>query len=601
MKISKIIPLILLMGFLVLTPSLGSFSTEPTAEVSSQSALQPVEPDSWEEMLPGVFVRYYWHNESDIIDVTWSSEEEDGSLLTDLLNNTDSDTDPSNDPNIIIVYDTEGNPYYIEIEEEWAWSGAWNIENFYVEIIADPDKSFMSKLDTIDPAMRNIDISGLNGDEAYYSTVFYMANWSYHYFVSKNYTWYDELGELVNPNDIIPNLAPEFEWARYYNDSFEFTHESQYIMFGFSVYQHTLLNLAEDAFTILSVEHFFQGMSIFNDTNGNGIIDVSYDSASEYEDNIPEILDDVSNEMEADESELVYNVWITGATLDEITVPHVVDNQIDWNFSLIDVSAELWGINYYILVSDPITDEGVEGYIHHPLEVVIPHIEFDFTFSVEESIAMLKIDQIVGDFTDKDTGIIPSELEGLSLTINYWSTLIQTPTETEKDYELTLSDDTSSESISTDEICYNSSEWDDGIEFEISFDDYDLDLTPLSIMFGGVYTWTKDNNDYDVGTAMLPLFTFKGDIYHQAGVSDNYEFHGSYIYGTYYYASCYEHWDGYGIIHDPTFSAIIGNKKDQGSSTEPHSTPGFLILSLIAGVVTLGGLVSLKRKRKRMY
>ncbi|MFX0174190.1 MAG: hypothetical protein ACFE9L_20100 [Candidatus Hodarchaeota archaeon] len=598
MKISKIIPLILLVGFLVLTPSLGSFSTEPTAEVSSQSTSQTIDPDSWEEMLPGVFVRYYWFNESNSFDVTWSSED-DGSLLTDLLNNTETDPDPSYDPNVIIVYDMDGNPYYIEIEEEWAWSGGWSIKNFYVEIIADPDKSFMGKLDTIDPAMRNIDIFSLNGDEVYYSTVFYMANWSYNYFVSKNYTWYDEFGELVNPNDVIPNLAPDYKWASHYNDSFEFTHASQYSMFGFSVYQHTLLNIAQDSFTILAVEHYFQGMSIFNDTNGNGIIDVSYDSASDYEDNLPEIIDDVSNEVEADESELVYHVWMTGATLDGITVPHVVDNQIDWDISLIDVSAELWGIDYYILISDPVTVEsGEEGFLHRPLEIVIPHVEFDFTFLVEESTAILKTDQIVGDFTDKDTGLIPSELEGLSLTINYWSSLIQTPTETEKDYELTLSDETSSESIACNEIVYNSSEWDDGIEFEISFEEYDLDLTPLSIMFGGVYTWTKDNNEYEVGTVMIPLFTFKGDIYHQAGLSDNYEFHGSYIYGTYYYASCYEHWDGYGIIHDPTFSAIIGNKKTQGSSTVPYWTPGFLIFSLIAGIVTLGGIVSLKRKRK---
>ncbi|MFX1537790.1 MAG: hypothetical protein ACFFDI_26665, partial [Promethearchaeota archaeon] len=69
--------------------------------------------------------------------------------------------------------------------------------------------------------------------------------------------------------------------------------------------------------------------------------------------------------------------------------------------------------------------------------------------------------------------------------------------------------------------------------------------------------------------------------------------------GTYYYASCYEYWDGYGIIHDPTFSAIIGNKvSNGGSSSGSFSVPGFLVINLLAGLATLGGILGFKRKRK---
>ena len=608
MNIQKKLSLMLVWSLLALFLSAAiTASTALETDPNNASSRELISTQDFVEMLPGVFVSYSWYNYTESYTDVWTASYENVSTAIGSVEPVEplepgDETDPGKDvlldPYLIEVDDTDGKSYDIRFEEQWEWSGSWNSTEFVVEVVVDADHSLVNGLSQSE-SIWDVSQDSYTGDEVYYSTNFYLFDWSYNYISQQKYTWIDEQKEIVNPNDIIPTLDAEYEWASNYNDSYRYEDVGHYSMFGFSVFQQTLLNNTNDSYTTFEIEHFFQGLSIFNDTNGNGIIDVSYDNYYALgEDAEIALSSDPTNNYKAGNSELVYDVWLSEATLEEIIVPHVVDNQIDWSVKLNNVYAELWSGDLWL--GEPAISANDEMVIYEPnnLEIVIPQIEFKYHFLVKDNIAMLKIDQIVGDFLDIETGLIPKELEGLSLTINYWTS---TFSYNEMVYDLELSDINSINEISTDESVYNSSELEAGLTFllDVVADDFEFSL--VDVEFEDIYTWTKDNEEYEVKIAIIPMWIFGSDIYHQAGIADDFGFEDSLVRlgGTYYYSSCYIQWSGYGIIHDPSYSALVGvdDSNTNNSTTAPIS--GFEILPLLIALPILTGVMKNQKKNKK--
>ncbi|MFX0174189.1 MAG: hypothetical protein ACFE9L_20095 [Candidatus Hodarchaeota archaeon] len=598
LKKQQLSVLISLTIVILLSSNLTGFSFSTLVSSNIESAFvknKSFNHSNFQELMPGVFVKHLWSNESEIYNITESRDIDDYPF---------NETSPFLNPFFLVVFDTEGNLYYIVVEEELNWLVSWNATRFTVVILVDPDPDLISLLSTTDPDTLNINIDSYRGNGTIYSTDFYILDWSYSYSINENYTWYDSSYQEIDPNDIIPNLAPEFEWANQYNESVQYSDEGQYSVFGFSVYQHTLLNITEDFLTTFQVKHFFEGLSIFNDTNENGIMDVSYENFYDYGYHEIAWLFNNSIYIGAEESELVYQVWITQVTLDEISIPQIVNNQIDWSIKMTDIYTELWTTDSVIWTSDPVNDlepsyDNNDGRLYEGefQEIIISIIEFDFSFSIENDTTRMKSNRLIGDFTDKNTGTVLSTLTNLSLAVNYWSTY----SFDETNYELALIDKESNESLSYDGILYNSSGWGDEIEFSISNEAISDKITPVAIEFDEYYNWEKDNNNYAVNTQLIPSFTFSGDFYHQAGLSDEYGFEDVFVTNTYYYSSCYSQWDGYGVIHGATFSSSPSGLNPPPNviiKVFPWLLFGGILVTLVITLVNLG-IISIRIVRFR--
>ncbi|NHJ01804.1 MAG: hypothetical protein EAX86_06645 [Candidatus Heimdallarchaeota archaeon] len=549
---------------------------------------------NFEEMLPGIFVRYSWYNLSETYEENWIEKYENASTATISVDPSEPDptTGPIRDPYQIIVYDVNGSAYNIHIDSRWDWTGSWNSTEFVVETIVDPDQSLITNLSSTS-SIWEVDPISYTGDEVYYSTRIYSFEWGYEYYIQENYTWFNEFDEPVNSVDVI--LAPEYEWASWYNESFIYEDRGCYSMFGFSVYQISLLRLTGgDTYFPFEIQHFFEGFSIFNDSNKNGIIDISYDSYYALGELAETALStDPAGVYRADISELVFEVWLVNSTLSEVVLPYVDSNQIVWAIKLTNIYAELWSNNIWMIESiDPLNESPVE-YEPVIIEVLIPEIEFKFRFSVVDNLALLKVDQIVGDFLDSDTGEISPEFQELSLAINYWSSVFSYNPQS---YDLTLANAESGEIMSSDEAVYNSSDWDQTFEFKISSESEKFEFTPVAVEIENIYTWIKDNNEYEVGIAIVPMWAFGRDIYHQAGVADDFGFDDSFIGGTYYYSVCYINWDGYGIIHDPKYSSVIPSLTNYPLKEFPVHLLGGILVAMVLVSGTFG--VALIRYRK---
>ncbi|MFX1537789.1 MAG: hypothetical protein ACFFDI_26660 [Promethearchaeota archaeon] len=564
-----------------------SFCTLVSSDIESGVVKDKSSNSNFQELLPGVFVKYLWSNESEVYNITESRNVDDYPF---------NETDAASNPYFLVVFDNKYTPYFIAIEEESSWRVSWNATRFTVVILVDPDPNLIRLINTTDANVLNTNIDSYRGNGTIYSTDFYILDWIYSYSINENYTWYDQSYQEVDPNDIIPNLAPEYEWASRYNESFEYSEEGQYSVFGFSVYQHTLLNLTEDFPTTFQVKHFFEGLSIFNDTNENGIMDVSYENYGDYGYNEIAWLYNNSIYIGAEKSELIFQVWITQVTLDKISIPQIMNNHIDWGIKLTDVHAELWTTRSVIWTAGPESDLNVPLYDNKDgllpakgdfREIIISAIEFGFSFSIENNTNRMKTNRFIGDFTDKNTSTVLSTLNGLSLAVNYWSTY----SFDETNYELALIDRESNESLSYDEVLYNSSGWDDEIEFSMSNEAISTNITPVAVEFDELYSWTKDNYDYKVNTQLVPSFTFSNDFYHQAGLSAEYGFEDVFVTNTYYYSSCYPQWDGYGVIHGATFSSSPSGLNPPSKviiKVFPWLLFGGILLTLVITVVNLG-------------
>ncbi len=581
------------------------------ASAVASTAPEPFDVDQiinpFTEMLPGVYVASQWWNESGN---DYTLDAEPGYYSDTEFNETQGYQYIAE----FYVEDIYGNPFTISENSVSNWTSDWSFSNLLVVVVLDPDASYISYMNNQEYISDLWSVfwwpeqGALTGDEVFIYSSFYYSDYNSSSYYFAEYTWYDEYGVEVTANDVIPNLSLEYEWASYMNETYEYDYDWNYCGFGYDVNEMFRANNTEQW-----MQHYFSGLSVFNDTNDNGRMDIVY-SEVEYDFDEDGFVDWVSYEMNQTASELVYDFYAENAELGDIVMPYVnTDGQIEWSAEVVDIEGnlveyqpmEVWHCDVRPEVLIPTEQES--------LPVTIDSLELTFRFETTDDAAVIKIDQFVGDFTDPVSGLIPSELEGLGLTLNYWSSFSSYTIRSEYPVE---PGDSGTDTNYVDTWPEDDTTWDSPSETEwIEAPAEVLESEPVpdgflrfteetalssTIEFGGTYVLGSDGFTYDVGTAVMPMYfygygyeldTTSADL---AGSMD-----ASWGWGqTYYYSSCYASWDGSSITHDPIFSVFPMNSPASASAFITALINSSIIIGALGAVMTLAVCMRIKTERK---
>ncbi|TFH07422.1 MAG: hypothetical protein E4H14_08515 [Candidatus Thorarchaeota archaeon] len=593
-------------------------SAEPTTTNTETSVTteigQTVNP--FTEMLPGIYVASQWWNESG----------DSYSLYTEPAYYSDSEFNETEGYRYIAEYyveDIYGNLYTIEENSISNWTSDWEFSNLLVVVVLDPDASYVTWMNE----QENIyglwsvfwwpDQGALSGDEVFIYSSFYYSAFNDSSYYKAEYTWYDDYGIEVNANDVIPNLSVEYEWASYMNETYEYDYDWNYCGYGYDVNEMFRTEDSEQW-----MQHYFSGLSVFNDTNNNGQMDIVYNEV-EYDFNQDGIIDWINYEMNLTASELVYDFYADNADLGDIVMPYVnSDGQIEWSAEVVDITGNLVEYRPYEIWYCDVSPLGYIPEESESIPVNIDSLKLTFRFETTNEAAVIKIDQYVGDFTDPISGLVPVALEGLGLTLNYWSSFssysiageYSNPTYT--DVTSGIVDATtgtvsggSSGTTTTDVAPTSTTEWieapsttlgsgtvpDGFLRFR---EETDLRST---IEFGGTYVLGRDGFTYDVGTAVMPMY-FYGYSFGLETTSANLAGAMDVSWGwgqTYYYSSCYATWDGYAITHDPIFSVFPMKSPSAASAFIQTLIDSSIVIGVLGAVMTLAVCVRINTERKK--
>ncbi len=552
------------------------------------------------EMLPGVYVASTWWNESgeqDSDDTIWEPTQatnvtrvEPTTTVTvypsDGETYTGNTTGPMNPiyptfPEDVIAYveDINGAGYWIKKDYEYEWSYGWSYSTLLVSIVLDPDGSFISWLSTLGQ-IENLwlvywapNYDALSGDEVVIFSAFYYHQTHNTGFYNANYTWFDMSMNPVDPDEIV--LASDYDWAEYMSGSEQYDYNDNYTYYGYDINE---MYFADNQSRWM--EHYFSGMTVFNDTNGNGIMDIVYDEVGQDIDH--DGRDDwMYHALNASASEMVYDFYSSDAVLGSVEEPHINDNgQIEWSAEVMDIHGQLIKTNSEDIprVQCPVEYEvgalvPVLPYEPEIVDTRVDSLKMTYRFEVTDDAAVLKIDQYIGDFREPGTGGVLQQVRGLGITLDYWSSFSV--------HNITAQDEGGTQ-VTHDAPAVGVVE-SGTLEFS---DDPDIDVR-TSVSFGGTYVWGKDGGVYNVGTAIMPMYFFgmgfaRGAPESYAAVTEA----ADYMTTSFYYSSCYSKWDGHSITHDPIFKVYPGTPPGEVSQLVSGVVYGSVAVAIV-GVIAL--------------
>ncbi len=574
--LKQITPLILLTSILIL----GVGTNAAVAQGGTFSSAQIITP--FTEMQPGVYVAWEWWNETGS-DYSVPMEPRYFSNVTGDYYYYD-----------LIVRDIYGNSFTVTEASYYNWTSDWAFSNLLVVILLDPDASYMAWMSRQPDIATNLwgiywwpHEDALSGDEVFIYSSFYYSEYNSSSYYFAEYTWRDEDGFLVDPNDVIPYLAPDYEWASYMNQTYEYDYDWNYCGFGYDVNEMFRADGAEHW-----MNHYFSGFSTFNDTNGNGRMDIIYNEV-EYDFDEDGTVDWIAHEMNETASEFVYGFQTENAMMGTISTPHInSDNQIEWSAEIVNIQGSLMRYPPYDVWYFDAVRMGEYTFEQETIPVIVDRFELTFRFETTNDAAVVKIDQYIGDFNNPQTGDVSAALEGLGLTINYWSSFTSyvipeapvnptdpvpfpgnesTPTETPPE-AVDPGDDVwisvQTDSLETENV--------PGGFLRFS----DETRTRSTVDFGGSYVWGRDGQTYDVVPAIMPYYFYAVPMLAESTTDLAYA-NCCWWGQTYYYSSCYAQWDGYSITHDPIFSVFPMTAPSAASAF----ITGLIVSSFAVGVL----------------
>ncbi|MFW9933018.1 MAG: hypothetical protein ACFFDR_10215, partial [Candidatus Thorarchaeota archaeon] len=317
--------------------------------VNIMTPAQIIEP--FEEMMTGVYVATEWWNQSSD---DWQYYNYRGTY--DYYH---------------YIEDASGNVYWIHEQNEYDIYDEYDFSNLLIVIILDPDASVMAWLanhpttpdwystypgditsgpeptdptNSTDPSTTteptttvttneteevyfdlwslfwNPPVEAMTGDEVFVYSSFYFSYYFSDYYYETNFTWYDEDMVEVDPNDIIPTLGEEYQWASWMNESWLYDEEWSYYGFGYDISEMTRV-----ADQVQWMNHYYSGMSAYNDSNSNGIMDMVYKEVG-YDFDEDGTIDWTTYIVDAENSEKIYDYYSDEATLGEVNLPAVNAN-----------------------------------------------------------------------------------------------------------------------------------------------------------------------------------------------------------------------------------------------------------------------------------
>ncbi|MCF2139505.1 MAG: hypothetical protein K9W44_05565 [Candidatus Lokiarchaeota archaeon] len=455
----------------------------------------------------------------------------------------------------------------------------------------------------------------LTGDEGLWFIDIYFEEWATTYTGSINYTWYNVeysddyeiiLGSLIDPSNLGPaSTSPysdsdddywwydwDWEWAQmmminetYDDETYSWTWFSYDIGQWVSFYD----NLTNQ-YTFLSQDVAYIGMSLYEDINGNGVVDVSYDPYYEnesYWDDEEWMLSQVEDVDEGSISDPTYDMNVSDSeekyllTLNSVGnvvwgIPEISENSAEFWICLEDVDflAVPYASNYEWFM-----DDSSDGSLI--IASNVDHLNISFAFESGETGSSVAVKHDIADFTDPETHNSITAFENLSMTIDYSMYIDQ--------YSELMACDTTEEIVGE-----TGEEFDSAMAFdgEITIDLENQSKELMSMDFTMPYTWGKDGVEYNNTVAISPIYGYEY-MYSDEEVGQASSF--SYISNSYIYSMCFN-WQGYSIIMDPTFvSYYVDIKNDAGlPGTSLFKVGGIVVLSILAGI----GLVVILKKAK---
>lgn len=308
------------------------------------------------------------------------------------------------------------------------------------------------------------------------------------------------------------------------------------------------------------VEHQSMGLTIFNDTNNNNIMDMGMKTIQSRHDGLNGTV------IPTNSDEALYRVDFQGAGDSVYTPVSYTGSDLTFGLSMSDVHVNLNPVDRdrdSTIFSD---DYAVGG------EQTIDNAGFIFHFYPNETSgkAIIKFDYELGEWSDKTV------LDGLSLN-HMMVTSIQNFEATSK----TLHLQTNETDVETDGDAKHSRK----MLFQAGqapIADVELDNIP--------YEWAGTSDETAYGQT-LPLlygeFMF-GSITQEAEILHALRAQGST--STYLYSVSYPKFSGESIVHDPTYSmlkAVTEDGSDISSSTDAIPGFEFVVLLVIPGIVIL--------------
>lgn len=472
-----------------------------------------------------------------------------------------------------------------DVEEEYDWGTDFDWEDWDEEVWS--NDIYTDDYDTMQDS--------LDGDEGFWFIDIFFEEWSTTYSGYINYTWYnieygadfeiivgDQLDPaLLGPAEISPYEDDlyhdwEWEWAQMMLVNETYNDETySWIWFSYNIGQWvSLYDETTEQFTFISQDIAYMGMSLYEDMNGNGVVDSFYEDKSEDgEVWIQSESLSVSQDYELNktESESKYSLNIDSVGDVVWGEPKITENTAEFWICLEDI--EFLAIPYASNYNWFMEDSSQEN-------LVIPcNVEFlniSFFYESDDSGSSIAIKHDIAEFTDPTTEGMLDAFGILSMTIDY-----------------SVYSDKYSEILAYDEAGttdpYLSENLNEAVpvegEVSVAVDNDEF----MNMDFSMNYTWGKDGNEYENTVAINPLYGYC-IMYSDAELGQASTI--GYKSASYMYSMCFN-WDGYAITMDPTF---VSYYKDYDGSNMPIVGIGLIILISLSASAAVVMVTRNKRK-----
>jgi hypothetical protein len=455
-------------------------------------------------------------------------------------------------------------------------NGVWNdtdyLYTYWVRLISDPDGSL------------NSSTPKFSGDEVGVWTWFVFENGTFHWtLMNKTFTWYeyDNVSSSWNPmtasafstlnssiksaySGALPTAAGKV-YKAYLHEMLTLTNNitkpqptvtTKYGYFSYWVDMSFLPRIEKNplsyTFNAFTSKDRLIAFVAYNDTDHNGIMNVGVTKAG------PNVVS-----LTSTEADYIFQAVEAGAVT---FIPVHTETQTGYS------EAEGWGFSLSNLtgVMEPVGEQTA-------FNTTISSVQFNFHFMRNSTSALVKVDEILGQFgTSPTNATIPSQLNGLSLAILYYSYFEGLSISKYPTTPITAA----GEAVDSEGNSTNTS--------ALSFSSSGKNLVTI-VIGGNTYTWNGTQTE-TANSETIPWNAFQASftaVGNQSIVQVNFSVERS------LYAVCFPQWSGESITHDPYFAVFT-----YGAPTQSSLPSSLILIGVAVGVVAAVAVVVVVRRRR---
>ncbi len=466
-------------------------------------------------------------------------------------------TDPSlNDPDP--YFEDEYEEGYTDVDDSETIPEDWDVP------WTDPDP-YASDMNAYD-IMRE----SLNGDESWWFVNIYFEQWADSYLGTTNYTWtYVDTGENFDPNTVDLNSVSgyEMDWdiAQWMLTNETYNENNNWAWFSYDIMQWvSWYDVVSDATDFFATTTSFTGMSIYEDSNENGIAEAFYEYSEEYG-----IL-----MYDQNDSEYLYYLNIESIENMDFSINESSDSdnlEFTFNIEGVQVSAVPFSYDYYsFMFEDP------ENYTTDWNAYYLEEMTLECIFEPKENASTLSIKHSLSDFlyADNHTSAI-EQFEGMGITLDY-----------------SISSYQFSNIVEVDEPMNSYGFASVGVDGEVGIQTNETTLMDMNLR--QKYRWGKDGKEYWNTVSLTPIYGFSMNY---GGLDMGMVSEYSAQLAPYSYSLCFGNWEGFAVEMDPTFTSYFtsfGTKITQNPPQNWWITQ--IIFAVMVPLIAIFGIIMSKQE-----